>query len=603
MTEQNDYCYDCANTGFLAIIHPYIFTLCLFILFCGSVYSGIIAPIWLLFRDDSLYAESTQLTMRIFAFCVALGFFIVIIMGSLIEKDNIFIFFWHVANYWVEHPKLSPNRPTIMFTYALLIWNQCLSFFFLCFVNWKPSIRENIGELAPESHVFLIVAHNSSQTGLEQTLIALLKLVRPHQIYVADNGSTVEEQIRTAKLCRKLSNMCANDTDTIRSFVHVSHLSCGNKTLAQYAAVFHLNKLCDEREHPVKYITIIDDDVIVPTEWNYMSVEKIFQDQTKIAIAYPLCVANVDISMITVYQDCEYLFGDCTRFGWNCLGNQPFASGGMATWIVKPFLKVLERHCTCFHGEDLEMGYIVHKLSDDKHTEKLDCDFEARFGFIQDCIIPTAVPICFFHWFDFIHGTIRDYFKIPHHCGICGEHSFFNQRVRSWDTANHSFFWKYMQILFSTRGVRNKPKMLIRFICFLKIIGILVDVYIFISWFLVIYRGIIGEMTAENFGVFFCECVLITWACYYVYLCVVSYKLSKIGKAFHPEVNFGVSLMLIFIYMFVNGFCSVMYSLTYYLWKPFPKQIKEQLREDINLCKELHECWERSETVENLMIV
>jgi hypothetical protein len=51
------------------------------------------------------------------------------------------------------------------------------------------------------------------------------------------------------------------------------------------------------------------------------------------------------------------------------------------------------RHDATFHGEDLEMGYITHKLSGRNKLEggNDDADTNHRIALMKDCIVPTTV--------------------------------------------------------------------------------------------------------------------------------------------------------------------------------------------------------------------
>ncbi|KAI8897871.1 hypothetical protein BC833DRAFT_592127, partial [Globomyces pollinis-pini] len=439
--------------------------------------------------------------------------------------------------------------------------------------------------------VFLIVAHNSSKTGIDETLRALLKLVKPHQIYVADNGSSKEEEAATDDLCNSMSEeYYLSDPKATVTYIQVGHLSKGNKSFAQYSAVYYLNEEIEKNKLNVKYVTIIDDDVIVPPHWNYRSIEKLFEDQTKVALAYPLCVANADKNIVTVHQDLEYLTGDCDRFGWDQFGNQLFCSGAIATWRVKPFLKILERHCTCFNGEDLEMGYLLHRLSD-KETDKLGLDHQARIGFVRDCIVPTAVPFCTIHWFDFLPTDLKKKWKLG--CKKCGEHSFVNQRVRSWDCAGHSFFFKYLRVLFTFRGLNYSKKAFIRFICTIKALNLGRDLMAMTGLMFAIYKVIRGA-NGFFFLAFWFDCSLIAWTSMFIYNNFASFKLRKAEKRFQPEVMFVDPVLLIGQITLVNTLGSLLYSFCYYFWIPFSPPIKKQIKTDKVLAEELHTSWYRS---------
>jgi hypothetical protein len=435
------------------------------------------------------------------------------------------------------------------------------------------------------------VSHNSSKKGIDVTIKALFKLVKPHQIYVADNGSSYQECVDTDALCNSLSEEYYRDyPDMEKTFIQVSHLSIGNKTFAQYSCVHSIVSKADNGLCSVKYLTIIDDDVIVPLTWRFQSIEKHFEDRTKIALAYPLSADNASENIITRHQDMEYLSGNCDRFGWYRFGNQLFASGAIATWRIRPFLKVLERHCACFNGEDLEMGYLVHKLCDEK-TTKLGIEHEARFGYMDDCIVPTIVPSCSVHWFDFLYADIKKKYKFT--CKKCGVHSFFNQRLRSWDCAGHAFLVKYFRVVIAPRGWSYKHNNFIRFICFWKIFCIYRDFACFGTWIFFLVKVLLGS-DGISYALFLADTAWIAWAVLFLYFSLVSYKLSKNGKSFPPESIFVEPILVILQITLMNSFACAIYSLFYYFWIPFPPPIKKQIESNQQLEHELHHAWDNN---------
>ena len=101
--------------------------------------------------------------------------------------------------------------------------------------------------------------------------------------------------------------------------------------------------------------------------------------------------------------------------------------------------------CTCMcvlmcAGEDLEMGVVLHRMCDVPWSTKLSVDCGVRIGFAYQCTVPTIVPVCPLHWYDFLPSPLRRRWHIQAHA--CGEASFFEQRLRSWDPACHAYMIK-----------------------------------------------------------------------------------------------------------------------------------------------------------------
>ena len=100
----------------------------------------------------------------------------------------------------------------------------------MIFVDWNLNKPHNKTYDA-NTHAFIISCHNSSDV-IEDTLKSLLKKVKPHTIYVADNGSSLEEQNKTKQICYNVSLEYSSD-----KFVNYGYLKLGNKTISQYATV------------------------------------------------------------------------------------------------------------------------------------------------------------------------------------------------------------------------------------------------------------------------------------------------------------------------------------------------------------------------------
>jgi cellulose synthase/poly-beta-1,6-N-acetylglucosamine synthase-like glycosyltransferase len=287
-----------------------------------------------------------------------------------------------------------------------------------------PEKQQNL-----ERHAFLVAAHNSADR-IKPCLDAILKLVKPHQIYIMDNGSSKVEEAKIRDFCKMSSDLYCLENGLIpgSSEINVAHLSnYGSKAIAQYACVYHLSKKLEDGTGMVDIVTLIDDDVCVSPEWNYKEVDRLLEDSSTVAVAYGIRASNADLNVCTGFQDLEYICGNVARYIQDCLGSQLFASGAIATWKVPVVLELLKRHPTHFNGEDLEFGVILGRLSDEK-THKLGINGVVKMAFYADCVIGTDVPPHIFHFGDFLPRPLYRYLKIK--ACECGEHSLFNQRFR-----------------------------------------------------------------------------------------------------------------------------------------------------------------------------
>src|SRR6478609_10845 len=417
--------YDGSQKAMLTI-HPWILLASVIILLVSSVYAGFIHPIlskvFRLKYFNTGYAHNSRWTAILFSAFITCGVVTGIVLLWFFEgvkQNRSFVdTMWFYLDYWRSNNDERFIMPGYLFwyIYGSFFLNLVMCFFFYVFSRWNKTPTEIIQ--CSERHAFVIVAHNSSKK-LTAPVAAILKFAQPHQIYIADNGSSVEEMEKTRVLCDSLS--------TAYSKIQVAHLKYGNKTLAQYSCVLELIKRYTNGVSDADIITLIDDDVFIPETFPSVSIETQLEDPTKIAIAYPLRVANADASLIATLQDGEYLTGNVSRFVQDLLGTQLFASGAIATWKLLPLKKVLERHNTAFNGEDLQMGYLTHKLCDTE-TAKLEAQGPVRIGFERNCSVPTTVPVHMWHWYDLLPNPLKRKWGIK--ACDCKEASFFTQRVR-----------------------------------------------------------------------------------------------------------------------------------------------------------------------------
>jgi hypothetical protein len=179
------------------------------------------------------------------------------------------------------------------------------------------------------------------------------------------------------------------------------------------------------------------------------------------------------------------------RYTQDLFGSQLFCSGAIATWRVNKLKDILLKHCTTFNGEDLEMGYLLHKEKSENPS---------RIGFSKVCTVPTVVPVHWIHWYDLFPNPLKR--KLNCECK-CGEHSFFNQRLRSWDPANYQFFVKYTRVAFSSGGYNSSSKWFIRFVCLWKMLGIIREMSLIIGILIPIFKIRDTEMFKVKISVTF----------------------------------------------------------------------------------------------------
>jgi hypothetical protein len=376
----------------------------------------------------------------------------------------------------------------------------------------------------------------------------------------------------------------------------VSHIAYGNKTIAQYGAVLQMFKALEAGVSEMDIVTLIDDDVLVPSQFPGLEIEREFEDSTKVVLAYPLCAENADHSLFTTFQDTEYLGGNLGRWMHEHLGTQLFASGAIATWKVRQLKLILDRHCTAFNGEDLEMGLLLHKLSDHT-THKLGMDTAARIGLMMHTVVPTIVPVHLIHSYDLLPNPVRRKWNITP-CS-CGENSLFNQRVRSWDPASTQFFFKLLKIVFSPRGLFYGPKLFIRLLCFWRVLTTLRD-YALVVGIVVSLVDITSVVDLLGWVAFYADYIFISWAIGILAGCVRSWCIARLHHAVRPDIIYAYPLLYGVTYGLFIRVATILYVIMYYGYAArFPPDVRTQMNRDPRKRDAVESCWEVEDEVAN----
>jgi len=578
--------YENLSSGEKAIlnVHAYVVFFAYIVLTCGGIYAGVIAPFFThvlkLKSFQSGYLHRSYRVTIVFSAVIGLGLLALSLGWWAANSVDVGFFeqLWQWADYWRTNRRFPIDPLLFWYIYCYIGFNCLLYIAFAIVVRWKPIAPPT--EKVSNRHAFVIVSHNSTKK-LPATIEAILKFAIPNQIYIADNGSSDKEIDSTDR-------MCASYSTPEGGSINVCHIKYGNKTLAQYSCIYALDRLLKDGKSPVDIVTIIDDDVIIPANFPATQIEKEFEDPSKVVVAYPLSAENHNDTVWAAMQEVEYMGANLARKVQKMLGSQLFASGAIATWKVPQLKPVLERHCSAFNGEDLEMGYVLHKLSDGK-TYKLGVDGPVRIGFIEQCNVATIVPHHLVHWYDLIPAPLKKKIK-PKTC-FCGEHSLFNQRVRSWDPAGHQFLFKFLQIIFSRRGTRYGPKTFIRVLCAWMVINNFRE-YLLIVGILQNLLGIRSVYDLVNFVVFQGETLLLSWALGVVVGSTHSANVAQQNMRFRPDIIFSCPFMFSFPYGLIIRPISTVYSLTYYIFfQRFPKQVRQQLEENKEMKDVLQTVW------------
>lgn len=367
----------------------------------------------------------------------------------------------------------------VYFIYLLLvIWDSFILLGLVLFNKWK--LYEEQEEIYnTKEHAFIIACHNSSDV-LEATLRSLLGKVPGTQIYVADNGSTLEEQKLSEKICNELDMGVHYGHITFETTVKGKIVKRGNKTMAQYAAICHLD---DE----VQYVTCIDDDTRLHETWDVNKVLKYFKDDSDVAVlAYPL-TADAPQHDIEWFQAMEYLIAGFFKIFHSKIYSTIFNSGAFGTYRVDIVKEALLYHNTDYHGDDLQICMNIHQLkgkkfrnSNQKHIQ----NYKVKTA--TNMVGTTIVPKCWLHL-----SSISKCFK--NECD-CGNPDLLQQRSKGWFVSKHRFIPKYIRMILNVNGVHG---LWVRLVAFYELVIILNEY--FAIFYIIFFMKSIGWWMFEGF--------------------------------------------------------------------------------------------------------
>lgn len=419
-------------------------------------------------------------------------------------------------------------------------------------------------------HAFLIVCHNSSDV-LPETLEHLLNVTSPMCILIAENGSTEEERIKMSEICTSYSQKF-RDThpDYCGLDIIYANLNEGSKTLAQFCLLNNLRWFGID----IDFVTIIDDDVLIPPEWVEEEILTYFDDPNVKALAYPIATANRRDRVVPAFQNFEYHLSMYSKKFHRDVGSVLFTSGAIGTWSVPILIEALYRHDTVFRGEDLQLGLRLHtmygksKFCDPNHYHKGNYKIE-----MSHVTVETLVPGCYIHIHDILPDWLGKYFK---HCD-CGEYSLARQRIVFWEPARHRFLPKFIDCITHRCKISHRATITAKIFTFDILLSVLNDYFcLFFLIFVFLKHSYLPVIMV------LCISFAIAYVSYDIFNIFVARGLPEVKLPFEVCVTFPVCYQ--FFSTLFYRFSSIVYNTFYYL--PFvrnkPKIKSRALKKDIS---------------------
>ena len=243
----------------------------------------------------------------------------------------------------------------------------------------------------------IIIACHKSNDVIEKTVRSALKHFLPQNIYVSDNGNNPYPFDDTEDIVLNID-----------SSINYRWSSVGNKTLAQFLSV----RAMMERDD-IKYVLIIDDDTKIPE--NFTSSSEKIDDVVK---GVMFGIKGVDEfgkqdCVWTKWQDLEYKLGDLVKEVQCKYASVLFPHGAASLWGKETLFEILGEHDTIFYADDVKMGIFLIMNG-------------YRLYYNTNVIFETEVPSSLIG-------------KSP---------NYYNQRVRSWDFAEHMCTFRHIKHMF-----------------------------------------------------------------------------------------------------------------------------------------------------------
>jgi len=408
-----------------------------------------------------------------------------------------------------------------------------------------------IGMYKNIKHGFLIVCHNSSDV-LPETLKCLLKVTTPMSIFIAENGSSQEEKLKMKEVVDDYSRQYKETHPDYHGLdIIYANLNEGSKTLAQFCLLNNLYWFGIN----IDYISVIDDDVLIPENWIEDEILSYFNDPNVKALAYPITTSNRREGIVPAFQNFEYTFSMYSKKIHRDIGTVVFPSGAIGTWSVPFLLECLYRHDTVFRGEDLQLGIRLHTLygtpkfcnPNEKHTGNYKIE-------IAHVSVSTLVPGCYIHLKEYLPHCLGKYLK---DCK-CGQYSLSRQRIVFWEPARHRFLFKFLYCIFHKCKWNHRATLTAKLCCTDFIITILND-YLFIILFAFLF--IKGSYVQALMII--CISYALAYLSLDVFNVVIAHGKSDIKLPFEVCVVFPVCYQSVSTFFY--RISTIIYTISYYV--------------------------------------
>ena len=381
----------------------------------------------------------------------------------------------------------------------------------------------------------LIACHKSTITEerrktFTRTIVSALTIFPPNAIFVCDNNSVLHPVDRTEEVCEEIS---LKHDPTGRTKINYVYIPEGNKSHAMYwTTEYWIPELVRRGESPdFLYAMMIDDDVPLPPDLHVPNNTLNRYPNVK-AVAYVIEASTEtgEANQLVRCQDLEYKMAGFVKQFQYLGGTTACCHGAIALWRRDVLgSKILWDHDTVFHGEDLYMGLLLHRMQSNY-----------VIAVSASAVVPTFAP---------------ERLLI-----------LFRQRVTSWDLCAQRKFMTFVREFFSGWVANTKTWILKPFMA-QEIINIMLD---WMRLYLVV-----GLAVYDIFSLFMC--FIVFYAILYIELIIFNYVVLR-GR---PDLQSTKRTILMF--PFYRTLCLLfrLYALLrnilmYATWRPKNIRISER---------------------------
>jgi glycosyltransferase involved in cell wall biosynthesis len=191
-------------------------------------------------------------------------------------------------------------------------------------------------EARDTSETALVIPAYKAAMVLPATIEAALRIFKPEQIFVINNGNTLEPQDNTPEVCKKYG-------------INHTWVPIGSKIVAEFIGVAFTSAY--------KYVLLIDDDVHLPA--NLPLVTHRLKGNTK-CVGYTIKSTGADGIKGTLIQQCqdmEYKVSGLTRTFAGKYGSATFPHGAIILWDREVLSELFNVHPGYVISEDWYFGH------------------------------------------------------------------------------------------------------------------------------------------------------------------------------------------------------------------------------------------------------